>query len=107
VRPYRKFNDVLVDDLRSDPEYAQAYLQVAFEEFGQDGDTEHLMVALRNVTEAQGGVSALAERVRMDKASLYKALSENSNPRLSTVYAILRGLGYQLALVEKADASKS
>lgn len=98
MRPYRKFKDVLIEDLRDDPEHAQAYLQVAFEEFEQYGDTEHLLVALRNVTEAQGGVPTLAKKVNMGKTSLYKVLSENGNPRLSTVYTVLRGLGYKLTL---------
>lgn len=98
MRKYRKFQDVLIDDLRSDPEQAYAYLQVALEEFGQDGDTEHLMVALRNVTEARGGVPELARQVKMGKTSLYRALSEKGNPTLSTVGAILHGLGYRLSL---------
>lgn len=98
MRKYRKFQDVLIDDLRSDPEQAYSYLQVALEEFGQDGDTEHLMVALRNVTEARGGVPELARQVKMGKTSLYRALSERGNPTLSTVGAILYGLGYRLSL---------
>ena len=96
MRKYRKFKDALIDDLRDDPEYAQAYLQVAFEEFEQDEDMQMLLLSLRNVTEAQGGVPALAKKVNMGKTSLYNALSEKGNPRLSTVYAILRGLGYKL-----------
>ncbi len=99
MRTYRKFQDVLIDDLRADPEQAHAYLQVALEEFDQDGDTEHLMLALRNVAEAQGGVSELARQVKMGKTSLYKALSEKGNPTLSTVGAILHGLGYRLSIV--------
>ena len=59
MRQYRKYKDVLIEDLRNDPEHAHLYLQVAFEEFEQDGDTEQLLVALRNVTEAQGGVPTL------------------------------------------------
>ena len=75
-----------------------AYLQVALEEFDQDGDTEHLMLALRNVAEARGGVPELARQVKMGKTSLYKALSEKGNPTLSTVGTILHGLGYRLAI---------
>ena len=103
---YRKFKDVLIEDLRNDPEHAYAYLQVALEEFEEDGDTEHLLIALRNVTEAKGGVPALAEKVNMGKTSLYKALSEKGNPRLSTIYTILKGLGYKLMLapVERQPA---
>jgi probable addiction module antidote protein len=97
MRQYHKFRDLVIEDLKNDPEYAQAYLQVALEEFEQDGDSEHL-VALRNVAEAQGGVSELARRLNKGKTSLYKALSEKGNPRLDTVGAILQGLGYRLTL---------
>ena len=74
------------------------YLQVALEEFDQDGDLQHLMLAVRNVAEAHGGVPELARQVGMGKTSLYKALSEDGNPTLSTISAVLHGLGYRLAL---------
>jgi probable addiction module antidote protein len=98
MRQYRKFRDVVIEDLKHDPAYAQAYLQVALEEFEQDGNSEHLMVALRNVAEAQGGVPELARRLKKGKTSLYKALSEKGNPRLDTIGLILQGLGYRLSL---------
>jgi probable addiction module antidote protein len=98
MRQYRKFRDVVIEDLKDDPAYAQAYLQVALEEFEQDGNSEHLMVALRNVAEAQGGVPELARRLKKGKTSLYKALSEKGNPRLDTIGLILQGLGYRLSL---------
>lgn len=98
MRKYRKFRDVLIEELRTDPEQADAYLKVALEEFDRDRDVEQLMVALRNLTEAQGGVPALARRVKMGKTSLYKALSEKGNPTLSTIGTILHGLGYRLAV---------
>jgi probable addiction module antidote protein len=98
MRHYLKFHDVIIEDLKNDPDYAKAYLQVALEEFEQDGDSEHFMVALRNVAEAQGGVPELARRLNKGKTSLYKALSEKGNPRLETIGAILNGLGYRLTL---------
>lgn len=98
MRKYRKFRDVLIEELRNDPDQADAYLKVALEEFDHHRDVEHLMVALRNLTEAQGGVPELARRVKMGKTSLYKALSEKGNPTLSTIGTILHGLGYRLAV---------
>ena len=95
---YRKFRDVVIERFKENPEEAHAYLQVALEEFEEDGNTEHLLLALRTAAEAQGGVPELARRINMEKMTLYKALSENGNPRLSTIYAILRGLGYRLML---------
>jgi len=75
------------------------------EEFAQDADTEYLMLALWNVGEAQGGVPELARQVKIGKTSLYKELSEKGNPTISTVGAILHGLGYRLALAPSAQHS--
>lgn len=94
MRKYRKFQD----ELRDDPEQAYAYVQVALEESDRDSDTEHLILVLRNVAEAQGRVPELARQVNMGKTNLYRALSEKGNPTLSTVNTILHGLGYRLAL---------
>jgi probable addiction module antidote protein len=94
----RTYHDLLVERLRENPQEAIAYLDVALEEYEGDGDTELLLKALRNVTEAQGGIPELARRVGMNRQSLYKALSSRGNPRLSTIGRVLHGLGYRLTL---------
>jgi probable addiction module antidote protein len=88
----------VIDRFKENPQEADAYLRVALEEFEESGKTEHLLLALRTVAEAQGGVPELARRIDMEKMTLYKALSEKGNPRLSTINAILKGLGYRLSL---------
>ena len=54
-RRFRKFEDSLRERL-SDPEYARIFLDVAFEEYEEDGDIEALLLALRVVAEAQEGL---------------------------------------------------
>lgn len=92
--PYR---ELLIKKLK-DPEEARVYLEVALEEFEADGDKEHFLVALRNVTEAQGGIGALAIRTNMNREHLYRVLSKNGNPRLDKIGAILHGLGFRLSI---------
>lgn len=94
---YRRFEDDLRERL-TDPDYARVFLDVALEEYEKDGDTEAFLLALRDVTEAQGGISKLAERTKLNRQNLYKALSEKGNPRLETVGAILHGLGFRLSV---------
>ena len=103
---YRKFDDYLMEKLR-DPEEARVYLEVALEEFEQDNDGEAFLLALRDVAEAQGGITALAKATNLNRQNLYKALSERGNPKLQTVNAILRSLGFRLSIesVEKAEAA--
>lgn len=60
------YHDVLIEKLR-DPDEAKAYLEVAIEEFEGDGDKEHFLVAVRNVTEAQGEIGALAALTQMNR----------------------------------------
>ena len=58
MREYRDFKDYHIEKLR-DPEEARVYLDVALEEYQQDGDTEAFLLALRDVAEAQGGITKL------------------------------------------------
>ena len=95
---YRTYRSALIQDLKDNPQETEAYLQAALEAFDQDQDTAALLLALRTVTEAKGGIPELARRIGMEKMTLYKALSEEGNPRLRTIGQILHGLGYRLAL---------
>ena len=97
MKPSKPYHSTLIDALKN-PEEARAYLEVAIEEFEADGDKEHFLVALRNVTEAQGGVGALALRTNLNREHLYRVLSKNGNPRLDKIAAILQGLGFRLSI---------
>jgi probable addiction module antidote protein len=93
----RKFREVLIEDLE-DLQEAQAYLEVALEEYEQDRDLEAFLMALRHVADAQGGIGKLAERTKLNREHLYRALSGKGNPRLETLDAILHGLGFRLTI---------
>ena len=97
MKPSKSYHDSLIEALK-DPVEAQVYLEVAIEEFETDGDKEHFLVALRNVTEAQGGIGALARRTQLNREHLYRVLSRNGNPRLDKIAAILNGLGFRLSI---------
>lgn len=83
----------------ADAEQAQAYLTAALE----PGDPKMLLVALRNVAEAQGGMSKAAARAKLNRESLYKMLSRRGNPSLTSLAALLKALGFRLAI--KRDAA--
>jgi probable addiction module antidote protein len=98
MRKYRTYREVAVETLRNRPEEAILYLEASIEEFEKDNNTGALLSALRTVAEAQGGIPELARRIGMEKMTLYKALSEEGNPKLSTLGSILHGLGYRMKL---------
>lgn len=93
----RKYNLTFCRFLK-DPDEAFGYLQIAIEEYQEDNDSEALLVALRNVTMAQGGIAKLASKTHLNRQNLYSILSKKGNPRLDTFGLILRGLGFKLAI---------
>ncbi len=81
-------------------DYAAGYLTESLEQ----GEAEFLL-ALRDVVEAHGGVGQIARVAKLNRENLYKVLSRNGNPRLSSLANILEGLGIEVQFVPKADAA--
>ena len=94
---YRKFKDYHIEQLR-DPEDAKIYLSVALEDYEKNEDIDAFLLAVRDVAEAQGGISKLAERLSLTDDGLNKVLSENGNPQLNTIRKILYELGFKLSI---------
>ena len=92
-------DDVMVKKLRERPQFAVEYLNAAMEE---TDDPEVLLVALRHVARARGGVAKVAKAAGLERESLYQALSEHGNPRLSTLLGIIKAVGLKLT-VQPAD----
>lgn len=86
---------VMVQRLRESPAFAAEYLKAAIE------DTEEpqvLLVALRQMAEAQGGIARVAKAAGIKRESLYRALSPRGNPRLSTLFAVTKAMGLTLTV---------
>jgi DNA-binding phage protein len=94
LRTWREF---LIEKL-ADPEEALGYLQVSLEEYLVDGDTSFFLKGLRNVVEAQGGISEIAKQARIAPQVLSKILSSEDLPSLHTLGAIFRVFGGQLSI---------
>lgn len=95
TRTYLKFKDYLIEKLRNSEE-AQAFLDAAIIEYENDGDIEALMLSLRYIAEAQGGINYLSEKTNLNKQNLYKVLTGKTTPRFDTMVSIIKGLGYHL-----------
>jgi probable addiction module antidote protein len=92
----------LLDRLQ-DPATAAAYLNAAVEE----DDPGAFLQALRNVTEARGGVAKIADLTGLNRQQLYRTLSENGNPELRSLNKILGVSGLRLAVVAKRTRAAS
>jgi probable addiction module antidote protein len=78
--------------LRTSEEMA-AYLQAAIEE--SDGDAGFIAKALGDIARAKG-MAELSRETGLGRESLYKALSSEGNPQLSTVLKVAKALGLRL-----------
>ena len=88
-------DEAMIRELRENPEFAVEYLKAALEEAD---DPEILLVALRRVAEARGGVAKVAKAAGIERESLYRALSPRGNPRLSTLVAVTKAVGLRLTV---------
>src|SRR6476661_6734034 len=91
----------LLKDLK-DIQYAAGYLTEAFEE-GEDV----FLLALRDVAQAQGGISALSRVTKLNRENLYEILSTRGNPRLRSITAILHQMGFGLSFRPKPKRRKA
>jgi len=80
------------------PEVATAYLQKALEKFTSDGDAKVFLGALRKLTKAQGGMTALSRRTGINRQNLYRTFAATGNPKFKSLGTILKGLGFNLAI---------
>jgi len=94
AKKYQKFQDYLVEKLRSKKE-AKAFLDAAMLEFEEDGDIEAFLLALRYLAEANGGISQLSGKSSLNRQNLYKILTGKTVPKFDTTLSIMNSLGYR------------
>jgi DNA-binding phage protein len=93
----RTWHEFLIEKL-TDREEAIGYLQVSLEEYLVDGDTPFFLKGIRNVVEAQGGISQVAKQAGIAPEALSKFLCSEDPLQLSTLSAVLKALGWRLSI---------
>ena len=95
-----KYDELLHEQLQ-DPEEAAEYLTACLEE-----SEEVFLLGLRHVAKALGGVDKLSQETELNRESLYRMLSEQGNPRLSSLGAILAQLGIRIRFEPSSDEKR-
>ncbi|MCE9592016.1 MAG: putative addiction module antidote protein [Planctomycetes bacterium] len=88
-------DEAIARELRGDIGFAVEYLKAALE------DTQEprvLLLALRQIAEARGGIAKVAKAAGIERESLYRALSAHGNPRLSTLVGVMKAVGLKLSV---------
>ena len=68
------------------------------ESFTKTGEAKTFLAALRKLTKAQGGMTALSRRTGINRQNLYRTFASTGNPKFKSLGTILRGLGYTLKI---------
>jgi len=99
----RPQDEAMAEYYRKKPAFAIRLLN----EVLADGDQQELLVTLRQMALAFGGVRAIAEQAELNPTQLYRTLSADGNPSLSSLMAILKAMGLRIAVrpIEKAAAA--
>jgi DNA-binding phage protein len=104
---YQTWHEYLIQRLAADREKRVSYLDVALEEYQEDGDTPFFLIGLQNVIESQGGISEVAKKIDIAPQCLSDVLSSEEAPRLDTLNTILQALGCRLSIQPLKDMSSS
>ncbi|MVW78980.1 helix-turn-helix domain-containing transcriptional regulator [Bordetella sp. 02P26C-1] len=95
-------DEAMAELYRNDPELALDVVNGILE----DGDQAELLTVLRQLTQAFGGVQAVAEQAQLHPTQLYRTLSPVGNPALKSLTAILKAMNLRLA-VQPLESSSS
>lgn len=89
----KNYKKILHERLKSQEE-AAAYLNAALE----DEDLGVFLVALKDIAEANGGMTHLAREAHLNRETLYRTLSKKGNPTLANLRSLLGSIGLEIAI---------
>lgn len=73
---------------------AAAYIEAVIAE----GDQAAIMLGLRQVAQAQGGIAVIARKAKLTREATYRMFSEDGNPGLKSLTALLAAAGLRLSV---------
>ncbi len=88
-------DEAIIHKLQKNRTFAAEYLKAAIED---TDEPRVLLIALRQIAEARGGIAKVAKAAGIERESLCRALSPRGNPRFSTLVAVTRAMGLTLTV---------
>lgn len=92
----KSHDEAMAELYRKDPEFARQVINDILED--ENGDQGELLIVLRQMAKAFGGVQAVAEKAHLNPTQIYRTLSPEGNPALSNLSAILKAMGMRLSV---------
>jgi DNA-binding phage protein len=95
---HKSYHSYLIESLK-DPAEATAYLDAVLE----DGDLEHILLALKNVAEARRNLIDTSYELDSDWENCYRLLTQEETPALPALITLLSKLGLKLSVTIKQE----
>jgi probable addiction module antidote protein len=95
---HKSYHTYLIESLK-DPAEAAAYLDAVLE----DGDREHILLALKNVAEAHRRPIGTPNQTDADWENCYQLLTHGATPELPTIATLLHKLGLKLSVTVQPE----
>lgn len=96
-RSSQPHDEVVADMLQADPAFRAALIN----EVMNDGEYGDMLILLRQLTLAEGGMKIIAQRTGLNETALYRLMSAEGNPSLKNFSKVLSALNLQLAVTAK------
>ena len=96
---YQKFDDLLINMLKTDKDFLQEYINQAINDYMETNNKELFLLCLNNIVKSCGGVSELSKKTGKTRQAIYHALSANGNPTLDTFFSIINNLNFKFNLI--------
>jgi|ERR1700731_3849466 DNA-binding phage protein len=90
----RAHDEAMAELFQENPAYALELLNSIL----ADGEPGELLIALRQLTNAFGGLRQVAEKTNLNPSQFARTLSEADNQALSSLTAILKAMGLRLTI---------
>ena len=98
LQNFPKYNDNLKQQLKSDNEYAQMWLDSLLEDYSETKDVNDLVYNLKPLIESKYTICEFAKLIGIHRITLYKIFSRKMIPSIEILHKIFLGLGYDLKL---------
>jgi probable addiction module antidote protein len=90
----KNYKEHLLERLQN-PEDVAGYVNAALDLAIEDQDIATFLLALRDAADAQG-LGKVAEKANLNRENVYRMLSGDGNPRLTSLFSVLFVLGLKL-----------
>jgi probable addiction module antidote protein len=96
------FNDTVIQMLREDVAFREEYIKETLSE----KDPQALIISLRRIIDAVGGIGWLSKQTGLNRTQLYRTVSKDGKPEYFTLTKILNVMGMHFT-VERNSKKRS